>query len=205
MKTYTNPVYPYTRPPELDAPGRQRPVVVVGAGPVGLAAAIDFGQRGIPVVVLDDDRTVSVGSRAICYAKRALEILDRLGAASVSSTRASAGTSARSSSATSSSTASTCCPSRATGARRSSTCSSTGSRSTWSIARGELDNVELRWENKVVGVDAARGPGRGEGRHARRRIRARLRLARRSATARAARCARCSASRRKGRSSATAS
>jgi 3-(3-hydroxy-phenyl)propionate hydroxylase len=79
MKTYTNPVYPYVRPAELDAPGTRRPVVIVGAGPVGLAAAIDLGQRGVPVVVLDDDRTVSVGSRAICYAKRALEILDRLG------------------------------------------------------------------------------------------------------------------------------
>ena len=79
MKTYANPVFPYRRPAELDAPGARRPVVIVGAGPVGLAAAIDLGQRGVPVVVLDDDRTVSVGSRAICYAKRALEILDRLG------------------------------------------------------------------------------------------------------------------------------
>jgi 3-(3-hydroxy-phenyl)propionate hydroxylase len=78
MKTYTNPLYSYQRAPELDAPGSKRPVVVVGAGPVGLAAAIDLGQRGVPVVVLDEDRTVSVGSRAICYAKRALEILDRL-------------------------------------------------------------------------------------------------------------------------------
>src|SRR6185369_5249388 len=81
MKTYTNPVYRFTRPAELDAPGERRPIVIVGAGPVGLAAAIDLGQRGIPVVVLDEDRTVSVGSRAICYAKRALEILDRLGCA----------------------------------------------------------------------------------------------------------------------------
>ncbi len=31
------------------------------------------------VVLLDDDNTVSVGSRAVCYAKRTLEILDRLG------------------------------------------------------------------------------------------------------------------------------
>src|SRR5205823_6420024 len=81
MKTYTNPVYRYARPAELDAPGERRPVVIVGAGPVGLAAAIDLGQRGIPVVILDEDHTVSVGSRAICYAKRALEILDRLGCA----------------------------------------------------------------------------------------------------------------------------
>jgi 3-(3-hydroxy-phenyl)propionate hydroxylase len=79
MKTYVNPVYGYTRPPELDGRGARRPVIIVGAGPVGLAAAIDLGQRGVPVLVLDDDHTVSVGSRAICYAKCALEILDRLG------------------------------------------------------------------------------------------------------------------------------
>jgi len=50
-----------------------------GAGPVGLAAAIDLAQSGVPVVVLDDDNTVSVGSRGVCYAKRTLEVLDRLG------------------------------------------------------------------------------------------------------------------------------
>ncbi len=79
MKTYANPVYEYRRAPELDGNVRHCGVVVVGAGPVGLAAAIDLAQRGIPVLVLDDDDTVSVGSRAICYAKRTLEILDRLG------------------------------------------------------------------------------------------------------------------------------
>ncbi|HEY5309414.1 MAG TPA: FAD-dependent oxidoreductase, partial [Casimicrobiaceae bacterium] len=83
LKTYTNPVYGYRRAPELDASAgrgaRHCGVVIVGAGPVGLAAAIDLAQRGIPVLVLDDDDTVSVGSRAICYAKRTLEILDRLG------------------------------------------------------------------------------------------------------------------------------
>ncbi len=79
MKTYTNPVYAYERSSDQDAAPRRRPIVVVGAGPVGLAAAIDLAQRDVPVVVLDDDNTVSVGSRAICYAKRALEILDRLG------------------------------------------------------------------------------------------------------------------------------
>ncbi len=79
MKTYTNPVYAYERSPDQDAPPGRRPLIVVGAGPVGLAAAIDLAQRDVPVVVLDEDNTVSVGSRAICYAKRALEILDRLG------------------------------------------------------------------------------------------------------------------------------
>ncbi|KWA36713.1 FAD-dependent oxidoreductase [Burkholderia multivorans] len=56
-----------------------RPVIVVGAGPVGLAAAIDLAQQGVPVVLLDDDDTLSTGSRAICFAKRTLEIFDRLG------------------------------------------------------------------------------------------------------------------------------
>ena len=79
MRSYINPVYEYRRPPELDGPARHCGVVIVGAGPVGLAAAIDLAQRNIPVLVLDDDDTVSVGSRAICYAKRTLEILDRLG------------------------------------------------------------------------------------------------------------------------------
>jgi 3-(3-hydroxy-phenyl)propionate hydroxylase len=81
MKTYTQPRYGYTRCADQDGAPAVKPVVVVGAGPVGLALAIDLGQRGVPVVVLDDDDTVSVGSRAICYAKRTLEILDRLGCA----------------------------------------------------------------------------------------------------------------------------
>jgi 3-(3-hydroxy-phenyl)propionate hydroxylase len=80
MKTYANPVFKYRRSADqrAGAPARH-PVVVIGAGPVGLCAAIDLAQQGRPVVVLDDDQTVSVGSRAVCYAKRTLEILDRLG------------------------------------------------------------------------------------------------------------------------------
>ncbi len=80
LSTYTYPRFAYQRPPELDgaAPTR-RPVVVVGAGPVGLCAAIDLAQRGVPVLLLDEDDTVSIGSRGVCYAKRTLEVLDRLG------------------------------------------------------------------------------------------------------------------------------
>jgi len=54
-------------------------VVVVGAGPVGLALAIDLAMQDVPVVVVDENDKVSWGSRAICFAKRPLEILDRLG------------------------------------------------------------------------------------------------------------------------------
>ena len=55
------------------------PVVVVGAGPVGLATAIDLAQRGVSVVLVDDDDCLSTGSRAICFSKRTLDIFDRLG------------------------------------------------------------------------------------------------------------------------------
>jgi len=57
----------------------RHPVVVIGAGPVGLSLAIDLAEKDVPVVVLDDNDAVSTGSRAICFAKRQLEIFDRLG------------------------------------------------------------------------------------------------------------------------------
>jgi 3-(3-hydroxy-phenyl)propionate hydroxylase len=80
LRTYQYPKLEYRRPAELDAATIKRhPVVVVGAGPVGLAAAIELRLAGQPVVLLDDDDTVSVGSRGVCYAKRSLEILDRMG------------------------------------------------------------------------------------------------------------------------------
>lgn len=72
--------FPYVRSPDQDAPEPVRhPVVVVGAGPVGLTAAIDLAQGGAEVLLLDDDDRLSTGSRAICFAKRTLEIFDRLG------------------------------------------------------------------------------------------------------------------------------
>lgn len=79
-QTYQYKKFPYAPPPELQGGAIQRrPLVVIGCGPVGLAAAIDARQHGIPVLLLDDDDTVSVGSRGLCYAKRTLEVLDRLG------------------------------------------------------------------------------------------------------------------------------
>ncbi|KPQ12391.1 MAG: 3-(3-hydroxy-phenyl)propionate hydroxylase [Saliniramus fredricksonii] len=71
--------FSYRRSPDQDGAPAQHPVVVIGAGPVGLACAIDMAQRGVPVVLLDDADRIGEGSRGICYAKRTLEILDRLG------------------------------------------------------------------------------------------------------------------------------
>jgi 3-(3-hydroxy-phenyl)propionate hydroxylase len=74
--TYANPRYAW-RPPAAAA--QRAPVVVAGAGLVGLTLALDLAQRGHEVVLLDEDDTVSFGSRAICFAKRTLEIFSRLG------------------------------------------------------------------------------------------------------------------------------
>jgi 3-(3-hydroxy-phenyl)propionate hydroxylase len=74
------PEYPFVPPPELESgkPGRHT-VVIIGGGLAGLTAAADLGRRGIPCVVLDDNNTVSSGSRSIGQGKRSLEIWDRIG------------------------------------------------------------------------------------------------------------------------------
>jgi len=72
--------FDYRRHADQDAASPAfHPIVVVGAGPVGLALAIDLAQQQVPVVLLDNDCTLSTGSRAICFAKRTLEVFDRLG------------------------------------------------------------------------------------------------------------------------------
>jgi 3-(3-hydroxy-phenyl)propionate hydroxylase len=72
----------YVRHPDQDRPdgdAAHHAVVVVGAGPVGLSLAIDLAQRGQSVVLLDDADRIGEGSRAICFSKRSLEFWDRLG------------------------------------------------------------------------------------------------------------------------------
>jgi 3-(3-hydroxy-phenyl)propionate hydroxylase len=74
----------YRRHPDQDrtaASLAEHPVVVVGAGPVGLSLAIDLAQRGQAVLLLDDADRIGEGSRAICFSKRSLEYWDRLGIA----------------------------------------------------------------------------------------------------------------------------
>ncbi|MGK5684107.1 FAD-dependent oxidoreductase [Actinoplanes sp. URMC 104] len=56
-------------------------VLVVGAGPVGLATATALAQAGVEVTVVDRAPTAAHTSRAAVVHARTLEVLDRIGAA----------------------------------------------------------------------------------------------------------------------------
>src|SRR5882762_8860906 len=78
----TKTQFGYHRHPDQDRAGADvagHAIVVVGAGPVGLSLSIDLAQRGQSVVLLDDADRIGEGSRAICFSKRSLEFWDRLG------------------------------------------------------------------------------------------------------------------------------
>jgi 3-(3-hydroxy-phenyl)propionate hydroxylase len=56
------------------------PVVIAGAGPVGMVLALGLARFGVPSVVVDArDGASCEGSRSICVQNQTLEILDRLG------------------------------------------------------------------------------------------------------------------------------
>jgi len=58
-----------------------RPVAIVGAGPVGLTAALGLAFHGIPCVVFEDDASLSLDTKAGTTLSRTLEIWQRYGAA----------------------------------------------------------------------------------------------------------------------------
>ena len=74
-------LYPYEKVPAQDMAALRHPVVIVGGGPIGMALALDLGNKGTPALVLDDHDGAGLGSKAICFSKRTLDIAHRLGAA----------------------------------------------------------------------------------------------------------------------------
>jgi len=73
--------YPHFAPPARDKGTEpRRPVVIVGAGPVGMTAALTLAQYGIRSLLLDRKDTFNDGSRAICISRSSYYILERIGA-----------------------------------------------------------------------------------------------------------------------------
>ena len=74
-------LYPYAAVPAQAADAHHHhPVIIIGGGPIGVATGLDLAQKGTSALILDDHDGVGLGSRAICFSKRTLEIADRLGA-----------------------------------------------------------------------------------------------------------------------------
>lgn len=78
---YDYRIHPFVEPPEMRGHVQRHPVVVVGAGPIGMATAIDLARYGIACVVLEAQCQVSEGSRALAFTRRSLEILQQAGVA----------------------------------------------------------------------------------------------------------------------------
>lgn len=72
--------YPHFAPPARNAGFvRDTPVAIVGAGPVGLVAALTLARNGVPSIVIERKSTFNDGSRAICVSRSSFHIFDRLG------------------------------------------------------------------------------------------------------------------------------
>jgi 3-(3-hydroxy-phenyl)propionate hydroxylase len=68
-------------PPVAEHTDATAPVVIAGAGPIGLVTALELARHGVRSVVLESERQVSEGSRAIVFTRRSMEILQQVGVA----------------------------------------------------------------------------------------------------------------------------
>ena len=74
------PAFEAKHVPELDGQRPRHQVAIVGAGPIGLTAALTLAAYGIASVILDRKATFNDGSRAVCIARASFHILQRIGA-----------------------------------------------------------------------------------------------------------------------------
>ncbi|MFO1107680.1 MAG: FAD-dependent monooxygenase [Bradyrhizobium sp.] len=72
---YDYEIHPFARPTELNGGTSSAPVVIVGAGPIGLLTAIELARSGVRSIVVESELQVSHGSRAIVLTRRSMEIL----------------------------------------------------------------------------------------------------------------------------------
>src|SRR3954453_12739914 len=77
---FSYPHFPARRVAELDGATARHPVAIVGAGPIGMTAALVLARYGIRSVLIDRKDTFNDGSRALCIARVSMHILERIGA-----------------------------------------------------------------------------------------------------------------------------
>jgi len=76
---FNYPIFPARHVAELDGATVRHPVVIVGAGPIGMTAALVLARYGIRSVLIDRKETFNDGSRALCIARVSMHILERIG------------------------------------------------------------------------------------------------------------------------------
>lgn len=77
---YKYKVYPCQPIQQLRSQTRKK-VAIAGAGPAGMTAALIMKRMGVDSVILESERQVSQGSRAIVFTRRSMEILQQVGVA----------------------------------------------------------------------------------------------------------------------------
>ena len=76
---FTYPTFPARRVPGNETGQEDGTVAIVGAGPVGMTAALTLARYGIASVLIDRKDTFNDGSRAICIARPSFHIFEQLG------------------------------------------------------------------------------------------------------------------------------
>lgn len=76
---FTYPQFDSAVAPELNGHRIIYPVVIVGAGPVGLAIALSLANVGVASIVLEAENTIGIGSRAGSLSRQSVEFLASLG------------------------------------------------------------------------------------------------------------------------------
>src|ERR1041385_7973403 len=77
---FNYPIFAARHVPELDGMSTRHPAAIVGAGPIGMTAALVLARYGVRSVLIDRKDTFNDGSRAICIARPSMHILERIGA-----------------------------------------------------------------------------------------------------------------------------